>query len=366
MGVFYNPAGAIPISQIGYEGAPLSSPGVAGRQPKGRNLEAEFRDAQARANQRAGGDPLKYKAELTAEGYPLEATQFGEQYAKTKKADLDVEELETTRSIENLRRANDLLKAGRKDLALRVLNKDATPDNYYADLKYDPRTNNVSYIMSTGEKGTQNSDDIIKAATNAETQFKEQMVTQRLHLQMMRDRDKLSPTELTGIAYQMLIETERLMSTGKTYNQVIKERPDLVLMPQQKELIAKHAEGDFAPIAASIFSNNPGLLKLWGVKTPEDATKLMVNIHSNVRKELGAARTERMGPKVGEQIAPGTTIAPNTGTDRTRTSITISGKQHPAFVTKEGGVRMKSPDGKTGVVPQEKVEQAIKDGFKLE
>lgn len=356
MGRFFNPNP--PPTDYGYR--PINTGGggsVSRREPAKRDLASEKRDAEAAASKSSGGDPDKYADSLTKAGYAEDAVKFKDSYAKAQEQNLKVEELEMKQTLEQLRTASDMSRAGREDLAIQIVNKGIDdPQEQYSSFKYNSKNGKVDWVNNSGEKGQHDLNAIIKAATNSEAQFKEQAAMERVKLQSMKDAKTLSPTDLQGIALTKNIALEGLMkSTGDTAEGVLKKHPYLENSPTEKTLILNANMKELGPAIATAVGSNPQLFKMFGAKTADDAAQIFADVFTATQTKLRDAAGKAQEPK------PGGAPNPKTSKGGESASVTVTTKDHPAF---KDTVTMVNPEGKEGKVPAKDVAEAEAAGWK--
>lgn len=359
-GVFYNPDKPMPIGQIGYETGPISSPqpmARSSRQPAKRDLESEYREAFMAATKDSGGDPTKLAESLKTRGWGDKAVEYLDNYSKQRKQELDLEVAEVDQKAKFARMAGDFIRSGRKDLAIYAANKAIDdPEQAVEDITFNPKTNMVAYLHVNGQKTAGELDALIKADTNSETQFKEQAAYERLRLSQMKDPKTLSPTDLLGIALSKKIITEgRMEKEGTTAEEVYRNDPSLKLSPTELDLIIRQDAGTLGSVTAALVQVNPEMFDVWGKGDPAQfVVDLTARTQQLYRDELLKGKQPRAGgagvPKPSES---------------TRTTIEVAGKVHPAFTDKRGYVIMVDPSGKEGPVNPAKVENALRDGYKI-
>ena len=355
MGRFFNPNP--PPTDYGYR--PINTGGGGGvsrREKPKRDLASEKRDAEAVASKLSGGDPDKYADTLTKLGYAEDAIKYKDSYAKAEEQELKVQELETNQVTEQLRVASDLARAGREDLAIRVVNKGIDdPAEQYSSFKY--KNGKVDWINNSGEKGQHDLDAVIKAGTKSSDQFKEQMANYRVKLSSMKDPRTMSPSDLLGVALSKQITLEGLMKkNNQTADEVIKANPHLENSPLEKDMIVKEKMGNLTPVISAMVQSNPGMFKVFGAKTPDDAAQIVVDIFAASQKKLLEGVKPAAEPKAGGSPNPKTTKGGESS------SVSVSEKSHPAF---KDAVLMVSPDGREGKVPADRVEEAEAKGYKV-
>ena len=354
MARFFNPNE--PAFDYGYRSTMSGGGGSRAPKPK-RDLASEKRDAEAMASKLSEGDPDKYASTLTKLGYAEEAVKYKDTYAKAREQDIKVQELEMNQSIEQERAASDLSRAGREDLALRIINNNINnPEERYSSFKYNPKNGKVNWANNAGETGEHDLNAIIKAGTKSQVQFQEQAAMERVKLQTMKDPKTLSPTDLLGIALTKNIALEGIMkSTGEAAEIVLKKNPHLENSPTEKTLILNANTKELAPMIGAAIQANPQLFKMFGAKTPDDAAKIFADVFIATQTQLRDAAGKAQEPK------PGGSPNPKTSKGGESSSVTVTTRDHPAF---KDSVLMVSPDGREGQVAAKDVDAASAAGYK--
>lgn len=356
MGVFYNPQQPMPIGQIGYESPQLSSPSVsrAAKTPAPkRDLEAELADARTKASKESKGDPVVYKEILSGLGYSKQANEDMETYAKSRTEELKAEEHMQRFTLDSLRLAADALRAGRGDLAQNILNRAEAAtgsSEQYEELAYNPKTDEVSFRLNTGDKGKMGVQQLLEGAVDDNVRLQEANQNERFRIQLSRDQKLLSTDQLTSLALQKMDRIERGVAAGQKYEDILKVNPELTLSATEYDLIINKLNDPKSLISSAIESDPTGF-KVFSQKDPADyLAKLM-------ERNLTAQRSilkERLKGRAAEGAGGG---IPKPGVSE---KVSVSGSS-----SAKNTVRMRTPDGQELEIPVANKDKALARGLKV-